>query len=85
MKLVVVDWIDSCSSRGWVDKESLQMSVPLPCSSVGWLLKEDKECIVIIPHISDTTEDGDFRQGSGDITIPKVAIKRIVEIRVPRK
>ena len=85
MKLVIVDWVDACSNRGWVDKDTLQTSTLLPCRSVGWLLKEDKECIVLVAHTSDTTEDGDFRQGNGDITIPKSTVKRIIKIKVPGK
>ena len=85
MKLVIVDWIDSCSSRGWVEKEALQTSIPLPCRSVGWVIKEDKECIVLIAHLSDVTDDGNFGQGNGDITIPRAVIKQVVEVKVPKK
>jgi hypothetical protein len=74
-KIVLIEWVDSHSGRGWQDLESLEASaVPLYCRSVGWLVKETEQCVVIVPHISGEKDGHILLQGCGDITIPTKAI-----------
>jgi len=69
MRLVLVEWLDSygCSAN-WQPLGSVKAE-PMVCKSVGWLLHEDERYKVIVPHISDGTD-----QGCGDMTIPTAAI-----------
>ncbi|OGX41506.1 MAG: hypothetical protein A3C53_05065 [Omnitrophica WOR_2 bacterium RIFCSPHIGHO2_02_FULL_68_15] len=53
MKLVLVEWLDSHSGRGWQDAARFaQAAEPLYCRSVGWLVAERKDCKVLVPHIA---------------------------------
>ena len=78
MRLVLVDWLDSCGcSSSWEDvDEDMKPSVPA-CRSVGWLAHDGDDLKVIIPHMA---ENKSGRQGCGDMTIPAVAIRRIVDL-----
>lgn len=77
MKLVLIEWVDSHSGRGWKQMEDLKGTAkPLPCKSVGWLFFDGREAKVVVPHVS---QDG--LQGVGDITIPTCAIKKITVLK----
>lgn len=77
--LVYVEWIDSRASNGrWHHVEDME-SKPVLMKSVGWVLSETKDHIQIVPHLGD--EDS---QGAGDMTIPKCAALKILNMRVPR-
>ena len=69
MRLVLIEWLDSygCSSD-WQSLDSVNVQT-MTCKSVGWLLHEDERYKVIVPHVSDGTN-----QGCGDMTIPAAAI-----------
>lgn len=82
MKLVLVDWLDAHSGRGWQTVEQLERAAePLRCQSVGWLLKNTKECAVIVPHISGAGDKRQMLTGCGDLTIPQVAITKITTLK----
>lgn len=72
-RLVYVQWLDSfgCSSSWQPTK--IESCSPMVCHSVGWLLFDSPECKVIVPHLAD-------RQGCGDMTIPTVAITKMVDL-----
>jgi hypothetical protein len=74
MKLVLIEWVDSHSGRGWQDRSRIEECAQLlRCKSVGWIVSETKEVIVIVPHVSG----GDtMLQGLGDLVIPKCAITK---------
>lgn len=78
MKLVLIEWIDSHSGRGWQTLENLESSAkPLYCRSVGWLVSENKKCKVVVPHIAGEKNGDTVIQGCGDLTIPAKAIVRM--------
>ena len=80
MRLVLVDWIDSRGvGTDWEFFTDPLTTKPKPCyiKSVGWLAHEDDECVVVIPHVADD------KQGCGDMTIPKIAIKRMSDLPLP--
>lgn len=82
MKLVLIEWLDSHSGRGWQDIEVLERAaVPLYCRSVGWLLFDGKDCKVIIPHIAGEKNGNTMLQGCGDLTIPTNAIAKMIVLR----
>ena len=78
MKLVLVEWLDSHSGRGWQEMDLLENTAePLHCRSVGWLLSDREDCKVLVPHIAGE-KNGEIKLlGSGDITIPKKAIVKV--------
>ena len=84
MRLVLIKWVDSYSGSGahW---RGLQSYTPrnLLCSSVGWLLHDGEECKVVVPHLSEPAEEGDDRQGCGDMTIPTSTIIDMVDLSQP--
>jgi len=82
MRLVLIEWMDSHSGRGWRDVSSLeQAAVPLYCRSVGWLLADRKDCKVIVPHIAGEKNGEVLLQGCGDLTIPAKAIVKVTILR----
>ena len=82
MKLVLVEWLDSHSGRGWQTPERLKLAAePLYCQSVGWLLADKKDCKVIVPHIAGERHGDTMMQGCGDLTIPAASIIKMTTLR----
>lgn len=80
VKLVLVEWLDSHSGRGWQEIERIkEASVPLRCRSVGWLVSETGGVKVIVPHLAGE-KNGVLVQGCGDLSIPKKAIVKLREL-----
>jgi len=85
MKLVLIEWLDSHSGRGWQSVERLEAAAePLYCRSVGWLLKDGKECKVIVPHIGGERNGDIMLQGCGDIAIPTASIVKTTILKQGR-
>jgi len=81
-KLVLIEWLDSHSGRGWQELDKLKgASEPLYCRSVGWVASEENGCVVIVPHISGEKNGDTILHGCGDLTIPKKAIVRTTVLR----
>lgn len=76
----MVEWVDSygCASS-WTPLGSEKPAI-LTCVSVGWLIDDYVGCIVVVPHRAEL-QGGEATQGCGDITIPRVAITRIVDLQ----
>jgi len=82
-EIVLVEWVDSHSGRGWQTIDQLEgVAKPLYCKSVGWLIKETKQCKVIVPHIAGEKNTDIMLQGCGDLTIPTKAIIQIKRIKL---
>ena len=82
MKLVLIEWVDSHSGRGWRDLDEIKEECrPLYCRSVGWLLAEKDGCKIIVPHVYDDKNGNILLQGCGDIAIPNEAIRKITVSR----
>lgn len=78
--LVFIEWIDSYAvNPEWVEIEDVKPE-PLSCYSVGWVVGENESCVVVVPHMSDKHHNHARHQGCGDMTIPKCAIIRRVEL-----
>ena len=77
MKIVRVDWVDSSSVSGrpWVDMEDLRREPNLECITIGCIVRESKTSVTIASSFA-YGHDGQATQAIGDITIPKVAIKK---------
>lgn len=81
--LVYVQWVDSVGAGAcWGSIPEKTPSVH-GCHSVGWLVCENDEVLVLVPHLSLEDEDyaKDEIHGCGDMTIPKVAVVKKVELR----
>jgi hypothetical protein len=78
VRLVYVEWLDSfgCSSS-W-QKLAVEDYAPMVCKSVGWLLHDGPTCKVVVPHVSDGTNEG-----CGDMTIPTAAIVALADLDLP--
>lgn len=82
MKLVLIEWVDSHSGRGWHDVEHFKtVAEPLYCQSVGWIVTENKDVKVIVPHIGGERNGDVLLQGCGDLTIPTASILKITTLK----
>ena len=82
MKLVLVEWLDSHSGRGWQDMEQIEGAAqPLFCRSVGWLVAESDDCKVLVPHLAGDKDGKILAQGCGDLAIPARAILKMKVLR----
>jgi hypothetical protein len=80
MKRVQVQWIDSVSDDGWINREDAITRAAkediLDCTSVGFLLDEtDRYVLLALSHM----RDGDLVQGC--LQIPREAVREIKELR----
>jgi len=83
MDLVVVEWIDAHSGKGWQDLHEIQDHIgPLYCRSVGWVVAKTAKYLMIVPHLSGERNGNVTVCGSGDLAIP---ISTIVKKTVLRK
>lgn len=72
MKIVLIDWVDSCSLHGsgvWSDKETVSNIKPHKCRSAGFVIYDGKDHIIVA-----SSDSGD--ECSGDMCIPKSAITK---------
>ncbi len=76
-KLALVEWVDSNSRSGWMNKDDIQLCNPLPCVSVGMMI-ETNDCVKVIENI-----------GGNDVNmvmaIPKSCIKRLRYLRIVKE
>lgn len=77
-KILMITWIDSCSSNGWQQPAEAKARIS-ECQSVGFLVEETKDAIALA--LSRTTQEG-FAPYADIVSIPKVAIKRKRVIRL---
>jgi hypothetical protein len=78
--LVLVEWVDSHSHSGWQSLAGGLEDRVLVCRSVGWLLLDGQEAKVVAPHLNEQ-EPGIPPQGSGIMTIPASAVRRLVRLQ----
>ncbi len=79
MRLVLIEWLDSCGcSADWRSLDGYEAR-PLICRSVGWLLHDADDCKVIVPHVSES-EPQASSQGCGDMTIPTAAVRSVTDL-----
>lgn len=82
-RLVLVEWVDSyICATDWANLDDVRFSLTV-CHSAGYLVAETKDAVVVVPHVARGEVLIPEGQGCGDMTIPKVAIKSIVDL-VPR-
>lgn len=79
LPLVLVEWVDSHGPDGWTHLDDIHHEIT-PCRSAGWLYAESKETITILSHTSEI-ESSRHGQAQGIMTIPRVAITRIVRLK----
>jgi len=72
MKALYIEWIDSCSMlNAWNGLDDFKGLKPTLCKTIGFLVDENIDAITLAG--SYCVEGGVV---SGDITIPKCAIKK---------
>lgn len=80
--LLMVEWVDSCTTRGWIDPHSISKHAK-SCFSVGWVIHEDDTVVSLAASAGLNDEDG-FDSVDGHMTIPKVAIIRTKTLATSR-
>ena len=84
MRLVVIHWEDSHSGRGWRKLDEISEDcAPLKCRSVGWLIAERNGLVTIASSLSGEGQ-GLVVCGSGDISIPRKSIRKMVTLKDSR-
>ena len=73
MKVLYVEWVDSCTSRGW---DNLDKSGPVLIRSVGIRVHRDANSLVL-----STSKSGSGRYVD-QITIPASAIKKVRRVKI---
>lgn len=82
MRLVLIEWEDSVGADPrWQLLEDTEPRHPAQCRSVGWLACDEDDYKTVIPH-TILPGVGVCAQGSGDMTIPTSAVRRIVDLVV---
>ena len=71
--LVLVEWIDSAYSLGWLTEADTEEPKLKRCCSVGWLRKETQDSVTLTANL--TMEENPHR--CCEITIPKRAVQRM--------
>ena len=87
LQLVVVDWVDSASTRGWRGKKetAVQDSGTTECSTGGFLLARDKKCVRIAQNKHNTYLSDGYEDHVGDImAIPTQCVRRIRKLPIWR-
>lgn len=85
IKAVYIEWDDSHSYDGWEPINTIEKCcVPDIIISVGLIAKENETHISITSGLS-FNDDGTVRACLGHLTIPKVAIKKRRNIKIPKK
>lgn len=79
MKLVLVNWVDSGSFRGWQSLKDITGSAVKHNRSVGWIAKETDEALWLVAHLDDA-DPGMVAMGCGDLCIPRGAITSVTEL-----
>ena len=80
-KLVYIEWSDSRgATASWEHMEVLKENGICIVRSVGWLIQDEKKFIQIVPHVGTDPD-----QGCGDMTIPRTQIRRMIELKLPKK
>jgi hypothetical protein len=78
---VKVHWVDSTSDGpGWTACKDLTEPLNLEVLTVGWLVAENEEAVDIAHSWAPGTGEHQLEQVCGRITIPRVAIRSIVDL-----
>lgn len=80
MKLVKVEWVDSCGPGSeWTPLAAMkEIQDNLLCISVGYLVKNEVDFIIVVPHIYPEDEKLHTEaSGSGELLIPTSAIVNV--------
>lgn len=74
-RLLYVEWDDSSSESGvWKSEHVLRGNKLMRCHTIGWVVHETSEHMTLASSWCKTGQD--HRDYSGDMTIPKAAIRR---------
>ena len=88
MLIVYIEWVDS-SSQGrnmWNDVNVVLSGArdnSMKCRSIGFILFEDDDSILLVAHLSGDCEVKMSGHCGGDIQIPKCAITKRVDLKLP--
>lgn len=72
--IVLVDWVDSQSGRGWVYAGDAQTE-PAECQSAGFLVHQNRRCLTISDAVH--LDQGEVEQVHKTMAIPRAAVRRV--------
>ena len=78
LKIVIVEWVDSSFSEGWVGEDKFDYGI-CRIHSVGYLVHETKEFISIALNVGDNGQISDV------MNIPKAALLSMTELKLENK
>ncbi|MFH1569521.1 MAG: hypothetical protein ABIL09_16110 [Gemmatimonadota bacterium] len=76
-EVVVVHWLDACSTSGWEEIETLPVLEPMRCSSAGFVASEDDDAIVLVQSVGGSTAV------QARLSIPMGCVESIDTVKVP--
>ncbi len=79
-KLVLIEWVDSMGSPGWHASHELKTMTVCTCQTAGFIVDEDMDSYVVA--LSCTVDEG-ARPFADLIAIPRIAVKKIVDLHCP--
>ena len=80
--LVLVEWVDSHSGRGWENLDNLKANCDLLyCRSVGWLVAKNRDAVTLVSNLSGESNDNVIVNGNGYMTIPARAVRKVTVLR----
>ncbi len=77
-KLIYIEWQDARgASPEWREIDIAREDGMCICKSIGWVIRENDKFIQLAPHFGQDPE-----QVCGDMTIPKSAIIKKLEVNI---
>ena len=76
MKIVEVEWTDSCGQNGWHNVKTHQDNRPAKCKTAGYLVSQSKEHVTIC-----MSEDTNNNNLNDSICIPRHAVTKIRTVK----
>ena len=75
-KAIYIEWVDSISTTGnvWVTTDSIKRQGIDRCTTIGFVVHEDKESVTVANSFDGQAFER--QHVSGDMTIPKCAIRK---------
>ena len=79
LRLVEVDWVDSCRHGGWQEVEEYLEEHVLKCRSAGYLLRSNRKEVMLIQSLDPNNKATD------SMCIPRSSVKKIryLEVKEP--
>lgn len=75
LKMVRVEWDDSCSDDSWMKSGKAHEHTVSHCTSIGFLFKKDRRQLCLARDTSDQNSFGSL------MSIPRKCVTRLIELK----